>query len=148
MTQPTASFELKPFDPTKKRLKAKPGKRAKQRSMELLRAEGYLVGNAEYWSEHAGMTIDLFGFIDLVCLDLEEKKFIAVQVTKGHVPEHIEKIRGIKAASAWLECGGEILIHHWRELGLRGQKKWVLEVIQVTDDGDTHEVEPDLFEES
>ena len=142
-----AEFQLEAFDPAKKkRLKAKPGKRAKQRSMELLRKEGYIVGNAEYWSQHAGLTIDLFGFIDLVCLNVEEKKIVAVQVTKGDVPRHIAKIREIKAASAWLVCGGEIVIHHWRELGLRGQKKWCLEVISVTDEGDTHEAEPDFFD--
>ena len=138
-------FELEPLDPGKKRLKAKPGKRAKQRSMELLRKDGFLVGNAEYWSQYAGKTIDLFGFIDLVALDIENNKIIAVQVTKGKLPEHIEKIRGIKASAAWLACGGEIVIHHWRELGPSGQKDWVLEVVQVTNEGDTHEQEPELW---
>jgi hypothetical protein len=139
-------FQLEALDPAakKKRLKAKPGKRAKQRSMELLRKEGYVVGNAEYWSAFAGKAIDLFGFIDLVALDVENKKIIAVQVTKGHVSEHITKIRSIKAASAWLECGGEIVIHHWWEVG--PGKPWSMEVISITADSDTHEVEPDFFE--
>lgn len=115
----------------KKRLKAKPGKRAKQRSMELLRKEGYMVGNAEYWSQFAGRTIDLFNFIDLVCLS-PDNKIVAVQVTKGFLKEHIEKITGIPAAQKWIECGGLIVIHWWRELGPKGAKEWILEVVEVT----------------
>lgn len=141
------SFALEPPDPhTKtKRLRAKPGKRAAQRSMEIMRREGYIVGKVEYWSEFAGRLIDLFGFIDLVALDVAEKKIVAVQVTKDHLPEHITKIQSIPAASAWLECGGEILIHFWRELGKSGAKDWVLEVIQVTMDTKPPDGEPELF---
>lgn len=120
----------------KKRLKAKKGKRAKQRSMELLRAEHYFVGNAEYWSQFAGRTIDLFNFIDLVALPdpfyHKEHRIVAVQVTKNFLQEHITKIRSLPAARCWIECGGLIVLHHWRELGKKEAKKWVLEVISIT----------------
>lgn len=140
------AFSLEPPNPAaKKRLRAKPGKRAAQRSMESLRRDGYIVGKVEYWSEFDGRLIDLFGFIDLVALDVAEKKIVAVQVTKGHLPEHIKKIQSIPAAAAWIDCGGEIFIHFWRELGKSGAKKWVLEVIQVTMDSEPPKGEPELF---
>lgn len=138
------AFQLEAPDPAKKRVRRKAGKSAKQRSMELLRKDGYRVGNCEYWNDFAGRLIDLFGFADLVALG--EGHITAVQVTKGDLPRHIQKIRENENATAWLECGGLIVIHLWRELGLKGQKKWVLDVIQVTAEGDTHEVEPDFFE--
>ena len=138
-------FQLEAPDPAKKkRAHRKKGKSAKQRSMELLRGDGYRVANAEYWNGFAGQLVDLFGFADLVALG--DGRITAVQVTKGDLPRHIEKIRASENAQAWLECNGLIVIHHWRELGLRGQKKMVLDVIQVTADSDTHEVEPDFFE--
>lgn len=102
---------------------------ALERSMGLLRAEGYLVGKTEHWHAFAKKRMDLFGFIDLVALG--NGKIVAVQVTKNFLNEHITKIRSIAAAQRWLSCGGQIVIHWWRELGPKDGKRWVLEVIGV-----------------
>ena len=121
-------------EPLNEKPEKKKAKRAVQRSMEALRDDGYLVGKTEHWNPWVppnGLLQDLFGFIDLVAIRVGEK-ITAVQVTKEHVPEHIEKIQANKAAKVWLECGGRIVIHHWRELGPKGEKKWRMEVIEVT----------------
>lgn len=121
-------------EPLNKKPEKKKAKRAIQYSMEALRDDGYLVGKTEHWNPWVppnGIMQDLFGFIDLVAIRPGEK-ITGVQVTKEHVPEHIEKIQANKAAKVWLESNGRIVVHHWRELGPKGNKKWTLEVIEVT----------------
>lgn len=110
-------------------------KRALQRSMERLRADGFCVGKTEHWNPFVppnGRLQDLFGFCDLIYLDAVNFRIVAVQVTKGDVPRHIEKIQANDAAKTWLACNGRIVVHHWRELGPKDFKKWVMECIEVT----------------
>lgn len=125
--------------PKKKRAKVK-GVRAAERSMDVLRKDGYLVGKTEHWNPWAGMRgpdgkpfgmrQDLFGFIDLVALG--GGKIIGVQVTKGMLPQHVEKIAAKPEAKRWLEApGGQLMIHHWRVRQRNGIKYWDLEVIEI-----------------
>ena len=60
-------------------------------SLRYLRAAGYRVSIAEHWSEHARRRIDLFGFVDLVAVGLEE--LLLVQTTTRHnLPARLHKI--------------------------------------------------------
>jgi len=115
--------------PPKRKRRKKLGPSALQRSMDILRQEGYTVDKAEHWNAFARIRKDLFGFIDVMAVGHCE--IVAVQVTKGMLPGHIEKLCKLKTAVKWLEVGGKIVIHHWREIGPKGKKYWDLEVIKV-----------------
>jgi carbonic anhydrase len=94
-----------------------------QRSLQKLRAAGYLVAVVEKWNPYAHCRQDLFGFIDLIAINGDET--LAVQTTSGdHVAERLEKIRNTPAATTWLESSTrKIVVHGWRKAGARGKRK-------------------------
>jgi hypothetical protein len=102
-----------------------------QRSLKLLRDEGWTVSVVEYWQAvpghpGGGVRKDLFGFGDLLALREGDKPLI-VQTTSGaNLAARRDKIDASDAAKLWLTCGGRIEIHGWRKLKPRGQKvaKW------------------------
>ena len=88
-----------------------------QRTLAWLRQQGLIVDIAERFNTWAGGKHDLFGFIDIVALDLEGGKIIGVQSTgpSGHA-EHRRKILAEPRAVAWLRSGGRIWLVSWRKL--------------------------------
>lgn len=121
-------------------MKAKIGKRTLQRSLEYIRGLGIpsqkvFACKVEQWNPHAMIRQDMFGFADIVWLSMSavagDGQIVAVQVVNTHLPEHIEKINQNQAAQAWMECGGGIEVHNWKQRGPRGKKKWELEIIEV-----------------
>ena len=89
----------------------------------------------ERYNQFARRRIDLFGFIDIVCLS--DVSIIGVQTTSGdHVSHRLEKIREEckDKALAWLRAGGKIHIHGWRKVGPRGKRKvWAVRVVGVVE---------------
>jgi len=112
------------------------GKRALERSMILLRKEGFIVGKTEHWNPFCKRRQDLFGFADAVFLststDGEDGQICALQCVNTHLPEHIAKIRENEAARAWFACGGGIVIHNWKQRSKNKVKRWECEVIEFT----------------
>lgn len=94
-----------------------------QRSLAKLRKEGWFVAITERWNPWSKTRQDLFGFIDLLAIRGDET--LAVQTTSGtNVSARLEKIRGIQAASLWLESPSrKIVVHGWRKVGERGKRK-------------------------
>lgn len=94
-----------------------------QRSLAMLREEGWTVAITERWNPFAKIRQDLFGFIDL--LAFRGNVVLAVQTTSGdHVAERIAKIRTLQAAALWLESHNrKIVVHGWRKVGERGKRK-------------------------
>lgn len=92
-----------------------------QRSMELLRKEGWSVGKVERWIPQAGKfgkRSDLFGFIDIVAMRLGHNGIMGIQTTtKPQVKKHIDKILGIDEAVTWLRVGNSIEVHGWFKSG-------------------------------
>lgn len=88
-----------------------------QRTLALLRQRGLIVDIAERFNDWAGGKNDLFGFIDIVALDVEGGQIIGVQSTgpSGHA-EHRQKILAEKRAVAWLLAGGLIWLVSWRKI--------------------------------
>jgi len=74
------------------------------------------------------VTIDLFGFIDILALD--GSKTIGIQTTSGsNINARINKIKACPKAHEWLESPHRmVVVHGWRKLKPRGQKvaKWTL----------------------
>jgi len=106
-----------------------------QRSLKLLRSQGMTAQVVERYNQFARRRIDLFGFIDIVCLS--DVSIIGVQTTSGdHVSHRLEKIREEckDKALAWLRAGGKIHIHGWRKVGPRGKRKvWAVRVVGVVE---------------
>ena len=86
-----------------------------ERSLALLRKEGYLVGIVEKWNPHARIRQDLYGFIDLLAVRPGET--LGVQATSGdHVQERIRKIAEHENYPRILEAGWVIEVWGWRKL--------------------------------
>lgn len=83
-----------------------------QRSLALLRAEGYTVAIVEHWNAFAKIRQDLFGFVDLVALRPGET--LAVQTTSGdNVNKRIAKIVEHDNLPRVLEAGWIVEVHGW-----------------------------------
>lgn len=105
-----------------------------QRTLKLLRGQGYVCGITEKFNSFIKIRQDLFGFIDLVALKPGE--IIGVQCTTGaHHAEHKTKI--IPLARPWLEAGGKIWLITWSKNKVeKGKKKetWVSRLEEITID--------------
>ncbi len=95
-----------------------------QRSLALLKKEGYLAAVTEHWNQFAFIRQDLYGFIDVVGIKETECGVLGVQTTsRGHIPDHLKKVLGIPAAKIWLACGNRIVLHGWSKKGKAGKRK-------------------------
>lgn len=92
-----------------------------QRSMQLMRREGWTVGKVERWLAHAGgfgVRQDLFGFIDIVCMKRGFNGLLAIQTTTlTQFRSHIKKIISIPESLLWLQVGNSIEVHGWYKSG-------------------------------
>lgn len=90
-----------------------------QRTLRALRDRGLHVGIVERFNRYAGphgVRQDLFGFIDLVAIDVDS--ILAIQSCGQSFAAHDRKIReecGEKAA-AWLAAGGALELWGWRKV--------------------------------
>lgn len=102
-----------------------------QRSLKLLRSQGWTVAIVERWNSYARIRQDLFGFIDLLAVGPDGT--MAVQTTSGdHVAERVEKILAEPRARACAAAGWQIVVHGWRKVGDRGKRKlWDVRVVPV-----------------
>ncbi len=92
-----------------------------QRTLAALKAKGCIVGNVERFQRFAGkfgVRQDLFGFIDLIALDVQGGTTIGVQSTgtsfSGHEHKILEECRAL--AALWLLCGNRLQLWGWRKL--------------------------------
>jgi hypothetical protein len=72
----------------------------------------------ERWCSFTHKRYDLFGFIDIIALDLDEKRIIAVQAFGTDFQPHYRKITTERREGAlkWLKTGNPILMIGWRKL--------------------------------
>ena len=102
-----------------------------QRSLALLRRQGYRVAITEHWNSFVKRRQDLLGFIDLLAV---APSMLAIQTTSGpNVSARIAKILELPAAREWLEAGHRIIVHGWAKRGERGAvKRWSCREEEVT----------------
>jgi len=87
-----------------------------QRALKLLRGRGWKVDIVEYWNGFSKKRKDLFGFGDLVAIDLGRERNIIVQVTSAsNHSARKAKILSIPEAADWVKAGGLILILTFRK---------------------------------
>jgi hypothetical protein len=70
--------------------------------------------------------MDLYGFIDIVALDLGRGRFIGVQSCGEQFSGHRKKIleECSEAAKDWLHCGGEVWLLGWKKYKKPVDGKW------------------------
>lgn len=109
-----------------------------QRTRDYLKRAGITSAITERWNSFARVRQDLFGFADLVAL-IPGRGIVAIQVTSGtNVAARVAKIYDSAEARQWLECGGVIEVHGWRQVVTRTKtgakakrKKWAVRRLAV-----------------
>ena len=98
-----------------------------QRTLAYCKKLGRTSGIVEKWNSFIKIRQDLFGFIDIICID-KEKGIIAVQSTGSAHSEHIKKltIDRKEIVTEWLESGAPLELISWRKVKkVRGGKAMV-----------------------
>lgn len=94
-----------------------------QRSLALLRSEGWTVAVVEKWNSHIRIRQDLFGFADLLGFRHGWPVWL-IQTTSGsNAAARRTKIQENPHAQEWLRCGHGIELHSWAKRGERGKRK-------------------------
>lgn len=88
-----------------------------QRSLNLLREQGYTCYISEHYNAFAKVRRDLFGWIDIVALHPDRKGVLGVQTTSGsNLSARIKKADALPAYHLWIACGNVAEFHGWRKL--------------------------------
>lgn len=104
-----------------------------QRSLKLLRDDGYTAEVTEKWNPHARIRQDLFGFADLIALKPGCKPLL-VQTTSGsNVAARIEKMSKLPSLQLAIDCGFDIQVHGWRKLA-SNRNRWTPRIVSLTGD--------------
>lgn len=108
-----------------------------QRTLALLKKEGWTAGIVERWIPQARKRIDLFGIIDI--LAMKGRCLLGVQTTSGsNVAAHITKALAEPRLREWLMTNNIFEIWGWRKVGPRGKRKlWQVRRVEFfLDEGD------------
>ena len=98
-----------------------------QRSKKMLEEEGGLVAKVEKWNPWGKVRQDLFGILDLLCVN--KTLTIGVQVTTlAHKQEHIDKMIASSALDILKKAGWCIELHSWRKLKKSG---WTVDIEEL-----------------
>lgn len=94
-----------------------------QRSLLLLKKEGYIPAVTEHFNPFAHIRQDLYGFIDIIGIKPKGRMgVLAVQTTsKANWNARIMKIMGMEVAHQWLQAGNAIEVHGWYKKGKKGE---------------------------
>lgn len=93
-----------------------------QRTLALLRAEGWTAQVVERWIPRAFIRKDLYGCIDILAIN--GKAILGVQATSGsNISARLAKIASLPSAALWRASGGLLEVHGWRKVGARGKRK-------------------------
>ena len=103
-----------------------------QRSLEYLRADGYIAQVVERYCPHSRKRIDLFGVIDIVAV--REGTILGVQTTStSNLSARVTKSLEEPRLQVWLSSGARFILHGWSKKGKRGRKKtWQVVVKEIT----------------
>lgn len=110
-----------------------------QRTLRELRQQGCVCEIVEKWIQHAGphgIRKDLFGIIDVLCLD-PQRGIVGVQSCGSSFSAHRRKLTVEKYQETrdWLEAGGKLELWGWRKVKVkRGGKavRWQPRIESIT----------------
>jgi hypothetical protein len=109
----------------------KPSKSPLSRSLEHLRAQGFLIDVTERRIPYSGITRDFLGCVDAVGLH-PDGRVVAVQATSGdNVAARVRKITEDchHSLCAMRACGWTVVVHGWRK---SAQGRWTLREVDVS----------------
>jgi len=87
-----------------------------QRTLAMMREQGYVCWITEHWNYYAKIRQDLFGFIDILCL--KKGEIIGVQTTSySNVSARVKKINDHDNVSVVRAAGIKIVVHGWHKSG-------------------------------
>ncbi len=100
-----------------------------QRSLKLMRDNGYYAEVVERYSSFTRKRNDFAGFIDILCLG--DGEVVGVQTTSySNMSARIKKIREHENLNVVLTSGIRILVHGWHKVGNR----WQVKELEITKD--------------
>lgn len=115
-----------------------------QRSLKLMRERGFLCDVTEKWIPGANIRKDLYGFIDVLCVDDMPKggKFdgvvpkyaiVGVQSTSySNVSARVKKIMESPNLPIVSGAGIMVVVHGWRKV----KNRWVVKEVWITEEGE------------
>lgn len=87
-----------------------------QRSLKLMRDDGYLCAITEHWNHFAKIRQDLFGFIDILAISSWE--IVGIQTTSySNMSARAKKILAHTNFPAVRASGMHIVVHGWKKNG-------------------------------
>lgn len=96
-----------------------------QRTLALLRKEGYVCQVVEKWNVHAGVKIDLFGCIDVVGVKADQPGVLGVQcTTRDNQAARMTKALAATALRTWLAAGNSFSVWGWGAVLVGKQRRW------------------------
>ena len=99
-----------------------------QRTLKLLRDEGYLAQVVEKWIPQTKRRLDLFGFIDIMAIKGTET--LAVQATSSsNISSRVKKIADSDTVGAVRDAGWRIEVIGWRK---NSKNRWVSRRVDVS----------------
>lgn len=100
------------------------------RSLKNLRERGYICQIVEKFNMFSKKRIDLFGFIDILCIKEGEPGTLGVQTTTtGNINARITKAEALQEYHTYL-TGNKVEFHGWSKKGAKGKRKtWQVKII-------------------
>lgn len=103
-----------------------------QRSLALLRAQGYIVQVVERWQHFARVRIDLFNGIDIVAIREHGLGVLGVQTTsRSNLSARRKKLLAEPRMRLWVACGNQLHLHGWKKV--KGRWQVVEEALKIGD---------------
>lgn len=101
-----------------------------QRSLNLLRENGYLAEVVERWNPFAKVRHDLFGVIDILGVHPEHGT-LAVQTTSvGNLAARVQKVQESPHLENLKRAGWKIEVHGWRKPSKK-ERTWTVRVEKI-----------------
>ena len=98
-----------------------------QLSLAHMRSRGYLAAVTEHWNPFAKIRQDLFGILDLVCVN--DKGTVGVQTTSySNMASRVTKIAESEATPFLRKAGWVLEVHGWRKV----KNRWQVRVVDVS----------------
>lgn len=99
------------------------------RTLKYLKDKGLPCQVVEHFNHWAKVRNDLFGFIDILALDLENKQCVGIQVTTAsNKSNRIKKILASPLLHAVKGCGIKVEVHAWKKISKKecalSRKHW------------------------
>ena len=100
-----------------------------QRTLALLRKDGYSACVAEKYNSFIHRRFDLFGIIDVAAIKATESGVLGVQATSAsHITDRIKKSLALPVLKIWLQAGNKFEVWGWSKKGARGKRKlWTVD---------------------